>query len=186
MPSAALTHWSNDRMLRLAEFDAHCAATLAGGAATALLADESLRGYVLLISGHFEGYCRDLYTECVQAFAITVPSSMFMTIHKQFLAELKLNIQNPSIETIRKDFERFDIILDLHAEPANGPRLTHLGHLNKWRNAIAHQNTGLPKGLAALTFTDVQSWRISCDGLATWLDGKMYRSLSAILNTPPW
>jgi hypothetical protein len=30
------------------------------------LLDENLRAYVLLLSAHFQGFCRDLYTECAQ------------------------------------------------------------------------------------------------------------------------
>ena len=37
-----------------------------------------------------------------------------------------MNTLNPTVEAIRKDFERFAFILDFAADPANGPRVTHL------------------------------------------------------------
>jgi hypothetical protein len=52
-------------MARLAQTDAHCGALFAL-ASPSPLAPESLQGYVMLVSGHFQGFCRDLYTECAQ------------------------------------------------------------------------------------------------------------------------
>lgn len=140
MPSAALIRWTNDRMLRLAEIDKHCTAVQTLAAPNPFLAEESLSGYVMLLSGHFQGLCRDLYTECSQILVATMPIALQGTVQAQFFAELKLNSNNPAAETIRKDFERFAFTLDFHSEPANALRLTRLGHLNKWRNAVAQED----------------------------------------------
>jgi len=75
MPSKALLHWRNDRVPRLNEVDTQCAATLAI-APLPNLADENLRGYVMLLSAHFQGFCRDLHTECVQIVAAVVDAAM--------------------------------------------------------------------------------------------------------------
>jgi hypothetical protein len=176
-------------MPRLAETDAHCSALLAAAPPHPLLAQESLQGYVMLLSGHFQGFCRDLYTECTQVCAATVPPDLRATIQAQFAAELKLNAANPTVPNIRKDFERFGFLLDLAAaDPANPARLTHLGHLNYWRNAAAHQRaTPPPAGVPpALVLGDVQNWRSSCDGLATSLDHIMDGELLRILGAAPW
>ena len=186
MPSAAWQYWQNDRLPRLTEIDANCIAALASGPAHRFLAEECLRGYVLLLSGHFQGFCRDLYTECVQAFTTTVPPVAKATVRTQFTTDLKLNIHNPTVETIRKDFERYNVFLDFGADPANGPRVTDLGQLNKWRNAIAHQNPSPPAGTPPLMLTRVQQWQVSCDGLATWLDDMMHREMFRIINAAPW
>lgn len=99
MPSIALTRWRHDRMFRLGHTDAHCV-TLFGPAPApagapagprAPLAQESLQGYVMLVSGHFQGFCRDLYTECSQICAAAVPGGLLATVQAQFAAELKLN-----------------------------------------------------------------------------------------------
>ena len=76
--------------------------------------------------------------------------------------------------------------LDFHADPANGLRVTHFGHLNRWRNQVAHQQVGAPAGIPPLTLASVQGWIIPCDGLATWLDGTMYNELSGIRGAAPW
>jgi hypothetical protein len=186
VPSIALQHWQMDRRARLTEIEAHCAATAALVPPNVLLAEESLRGYTMLLSGHFQGFCRDLYTECMQVFAAHVAPAHKASVQAQFTTELKLNSNNPTVETIRKDFERFDFPLDFAADPANGVRVTHLGHMNKWRNAVAHQKAGVPPGIPLLTLAGVQSWRLSCDGLAIWLDGILYNEMHRILGAAPW
>jgi hypothetical protein len=210
MPSAALTRWQTDRMTRLGYTDAHCAALFAPPPAPALppvgavppptvppghppapppLAAESLQGYVVLVSGHFQGFCRDLYTESAQLCAATVAASMRTTIQAQFSAILALNTGNPTAENIRRDFERFGFLLDLTAAaPGNASRVTHLGHLNYWRNYVAHQKASPPPAgvPAVLTLADIQAWRASCDGLATSLDDIMRQELTRILGAAPW
>ena len=49
MPSTALRHWQTDRLPRLAELDAQCAAALGLVPPNPRLADENLRGYVVLL-----------------------------------------------------------------------------------------------------------------------------------------
>jgi len=217
MPSTALLRWQTDRMLRLGRTDGHCAALLAppspatlpassassapaaGSAGTPMasapalsapppLADESQQGYVMLVSGHFQGFCRDLYTECSQICAAAVPVGLRATVQAQFTAELRLNSGNPTIENIRRDFERFGFFLDLGAAaPGNVIRVTHLGHLNYWRNSVAHQRPSPPpSGVPSiLTLADIQTWRASCDGLATSLDDIMRTELLRILGAAP-
>ncbi|MGH7169053.1 MAG: hypothetical protein ACRELG_02085 [Gemmataceae bacterium] len=56
MPSASLLLWQNDRMPRLQQVDLQCAASLAAVPPNAHLIDENLRGYVVLLSAHFQGW----------------------------------------------------------------------------------------------------------------------------------
>jgi hypothetical protein len=195
VPSAALTHWQTDRMPRLSRMDAHCAALMAPPAAPAPLvgppplAEESLQGYVVLLSGHFQGFCRDLYTECAQFCGAAVPATMRTTIQAQFTAKLAITTGNPKIESIRDDFERFDFTLDLGAAaPGNPQRVTHLGQLNYWRNHVAHQKATLPPAGVppVLVLADIQAWQASCDVLATSLDDIMRQELTRVLGAAPW
>ena len=84
MPSASLLRWQNDRMPRLAEIDAQCAASLAAMPSNPYLVEENLRGYVLLLSAHFQGFCRDLYTECSQVVVSKVRAALQMLIQVGF------------------------------------------------------------------------------------------------------
>jgi hypothetical protein len=187
--SAAFDHWQTDRLPRLGHVDLHCVQLFATAGAIPPLAQESLEGYVMLLSGHFQGFCRDLYTECAQLFAASVPAGMQATIQFQFASGLALNVGNPIVENIRKDFERFGFTLALSAEhPMNAQRITDLGKFNYWRNHVAHQKpTPPPQGTPqTLRLIDIQGWKASCDGLAASLDRIMERELTRILGTPPW
>src|ERR1700682_1305050 len=176
-------------MPRLNEVDAHCAAVLALVPPNPTFLDETLRGFVLHLSAHFQGFCRNLYTECSQIWIGAIPAGYQATAQAQFSAQLALEKGNPSYASIRKDFNRFWFLLDLRAaHVANPQRLTDLGHLNDWRNKAAHQGTqplggGVP---AVLTLPIVQGWRASCDALATSLDGIMRAELLRIMGVAPW
>jgi hypothetical protein len=104
MPSASLQHWQNDRMPRLAEVDAQCSASLALVPPNPHLVDENLRAYVVLLSAHFQGFCRDLYTEPAQIIASKVRPSLQLLIRAQFSAHRALDHGNPNADNITRDF----------------------------------------------------------------------------------
>jgi len=188
MPSRAYLRWRHDRSPRLAEVEAQCAATLASAVPNPLLADENLRGYVVLLSSHLQGFCRDLHTECVMAIAAAVPATMRLAIQTLGLSGRELDGANPKFETIRGDFERFALNLsdELSVQPANALWITHVGHLNLWRNYVAHHKIALPAAGGPLTLPTARDWRTSCDGLAAELDRIMYNHLWALIGTVPW
>ena len=185
MPSASLLQWQNERMLRLEQIDIQCAATLRAVPPNARLIDESLRGYVVLLSAHFQGFCRDLGTEAATILSSKVRPALRLLIQEQFTAHRKLEHSNPTHDHLKEDFKRFGFKLDLTADPANLPRLAHLSVLNKWRNVAAHQGTTAPAGIP-LNLPSVRAWRTSCDGLASSLDAIMYNQLRRILRRNPW
>lgn len=185
MPSASLLQWQNDRMPRLTDVETQCAASLAVAPPQPKLVEENLRGYVLLLSAHFQGFCRDLYTECTQIIVSRVRTTLQVLVQAQFTAHRKLDHGNPNLQNLRADFERFGFTLDIAAaDPANPVRLNHLDLLSKWRNVAAHHGI-VPAG-APLALTSLQTWRNSCAGLATSLDGIMYNQLRRILRRTPW
>ena len=172
MPSASLLRWQNDRMPRLGEVDAQCAASLVLAPAQPNLVEENLRGYVPLLSAHFQGFCRDLYAEAAQAIVVRVRPTLQALIQAQFAAHRRLDHGNPTLQNLREDFKRFGFVPDLaNANPANPARLQDLAALNWWRNVAAHHGP-VPAG-ALLTLPLLQAWRQSCDGLATSLDDIM-------------
>ena len=185
MPSASLQHWVNDRVPRLTEIEAQCATSQALVPSNPRLREENLRGYIMLLSAHFQGFCRDLYTESAQITAFRVRATLRILIQAQFTAHRALDHGNPNLQNLRKDFERFGFTLNLaDADPGNPARLQHLAELNKWRNIAAHHGTVPPAGLPSLT--DLHDWRNSCNGLAASLDGVMYNELRRILRRCAW
>ncbi|MDY3552869.1 hypothetical protein R5W24_001958 [Gemmata sp. JC717] len=168
--------------------DAQCATVIALTPPNHELADENLRAYTMLLSAHWQGYCRDLHTECVQIVAAATPPAMQLMVQRQCLADRQLDGANPSYETIRRDFERFDFDLTpiLDVNPANPRRRTHLDHLNKWRNYSAHHKTTIPPTGGPFTLAAVRAWKTSCDELAAELDGVMYNQLQTLTGAVPW
>ena len=144
---------------------------------------------VLHLSAHFQGFCRDLYTECSQIWIAAIPLEFQATAQSQFSAQLALEKGNPSYDNIKKDFNRFGRSLNLQAAHPLGPqRLTELAHLNDWRNKAAHQSTqplgaGVPQ---TLTLPIVQGWKNTCDEIAITVDGVMRAELFRIMGVPPW
>ncbi len=185
MPSTSLLQWQNDRMPWLQQFDLQCASSVVAVPANAHLIDENLRGYVVLLSAHFQGFCRDLCTEAAQVLASKVRSALGLLIQEQFAFHRKLDHGNPTHDHLKEDFKRFGFKLDLASDPANLPRLNHLSALNQWRNVAAHQGTTTPAGIP-LNLPSLQAWRISCDGLATSLDDIVYNQFRRILKRSPW
>src|SRR5713226_8386888 len=98
MPSASFLRWQNDRMPRLTEVDNQCAASLVLTPARPNLVEENLRGYVLLLSAHFQGFCNDLYTECARIIVLRVRASLRMLIGQQFAAHRRLDHGNPNLQ----------------------------------------------------------------------------------------
>lgn len=184
MPSASLTIWQTERLARLQLVENQCAAALAAVPPTELLIEENLRGCVLHLSAHFQGFCRDLYTEAAETIVTRSRISLRPLIRRQFLAGMRLDRGNPTLENIRQDFERFGIQLNLTAFPGITPRLAHLAALNTWRNIAAHHGT-VPAGLP-LTLELFRSWRESCAELARTLDECTYNILRRILRREPW
>ena len=172
-------------MPRLHQVDLQCAACLAVVPPNVHLIEENLRGYVVLLSAHFQGFCRDLYTEAASVIVSKVRPRLQLLIQNQFMAHRKLDHGNPSLQHLKEDFERFDFTLDLAADPTNGPRLHHLSALNRWRNVAAHQGTTTPAGIP-LDLPSLRAWRVACDGLATSLDGILYNELRQMLRRAPW
>src|SRR4029077_14223337 len=120
MPSRSLLWWQNDRMPRLIQVHAQCASSLALAPPQPNLVEENLRGYVLLLSAHFQGFCRDLYAECAQIIVSRVRRSLQLLVQAQFASHRRLDHGNPNIQNLREDFERFGFTLDVAgADPAN-------------------------------------------------------------------
>jgi len=172
-------------MPRLQQVDLQCAGCVAAVPPNVHLIEENLRGYVVLLCAHFQGVCRDLYTEAAVVIVSKVRPALRRVLQEQFTAHRKLDHGNPSLEHLKEDFKRFGFTLDLAADLANVPRLANLSALNKWRNVAAHQGPTPPAGIP-LNLPSLQVWRASCDGLAISLDGILYNELRKLLRRAPW
>ncbi len=183
MPSRALGIWDGERVPRLALLERQCES----GAAHPLLLQENLRALVVSLSAHFQGFCRDLYTEAAQVIASKVRESLRIVVRRQFAAGLKLDRGNPTLANLIDDFGRlgFEVKQPLHAVFAVRPSWhQQLSQLNEWRNAVAHQLKD--PATPSLDATVVDLWRVNCDLIARALDQIVYDGLTKLLRRKPW
>jgi hypothetical protein len=193
MPSLALKRWRTDRAVSLNEIEnAHRSVSGAGVVRRATM-QQLNQAYTLLLSSEFQGFCRNLHTECASAVARTLPSAVLQNlVRDSLLLGRKLDAGNPNPGNIGADFNRFDLAfwpsVDA-AHPRNARRHVLLEQMNRWRNAIAHNvfdPAMLRSGRPVLSRADVRSWRKACDGLARWFDRIMRDHLRAITGSAPW
>jgi hypothetical protein len=193
MPSLALKRWRADRTASLNEIEnVHRSVAGLGALRRATMQQLNL-AYTLLLSSEFQGFCRDLHSEYAFAVARTLPSVDLQDImYDSLLLGRKLNTGNPNPGNIGADFNRLDptfwpSVSAAHAR--NGRRQALLEQMNRWRNAIAHNDfdpTMLRGGRPALSRADVRRWRKACDGLARWFDRIMRDRLRTITGANPW
>ncbi len=186
MPSKALSHWSAHRLQRILQLDTQCSAIQTNPSAIALR-DENLRAFAMLLSAHFQGFLRDLYSECALAVMDGLPVVFKLLLQSQFNASRKLDTGNPKYETIRDDFERFglDLTSKLATDVAHPTRVTRINHLNAARNFAAHDKNLLPPGVS-LDLVSVRAWKTSCDDFVSELDRVMGDHLRTLLGKSPW
>jgi hypothetical protein len=147
----------------------------------------------VLLSAQFQGFCRDLHSECADSLSqgTAIPAWRLICL-QNFLAGRKLDVGNPSCGNLGADFNRLGLAFwpSVAADHARNPqRSALLEQLNRWRNAIAHYHfaPGMYRGgRPSLTLADVQEWRKACDGLARSFDNVLRAHVLSITGTAPW
>src|SRR5690242_689551 len=97
-----------------------------------------------MLSSQFQRFCRDLQSEAVDALGTTISVPEVLEMFRlQLTTGRKLDSGNPNPSNIGSDFGRLGIDFwpeILAADPRNAARRLSLEALNRWRNAIAHQD----------------------------------------------
>jgi hypothetical protein len=191
MPSAALLHWSTARKAELDELESAHASVGGTGRGRRHATQQINRAYAVLLASQFQGFCRDLHTECIRSFVpVGLTSEWQDSIQSTFQASRKLDSGNPSPGNIDLDFGRFGIGIWKRAfaiDPLGRDRQKALAALLLWRNAIAHQDFKDPRlGTTALRLAGVRSWRRACDALAISFDAVMADHIRSITGRAPW
>lgn len=192
MPSLALKRWRADRTAALNEIES-IHRSLAGTRSRRHATMQQLnQAYTLLLSSEFQGFCRNLHTECAAAVACILPATVQSFVRDSLIRGRKLDAGNPNPGNLGADFNRLGLffwpVVDA-AHPRNAQRRTLLEQMNQWRNAIAHNDFAaamLRSGRLILSRADVERWRKACDGLARWFDRILRDHLRAITGTNPW
>jgi hypothetical protein len=110
MPSIAFQNWSAVRSAALDEIEsAH--RTVGGTGPGRRYATQQLnQAYAVLLSSQFQGFCRDLCTECVDHLLVAVADASLRAIYRRNMRYgRKLDTGNPNPGNIGADFDRFGL-----------------------------------------------------------------------------
>jgi hypothetical protein len=202
MPSQSFGQWLTVRLPELNEIENAHQQVGGSGRGRRYATLQLNHAYTMLISSQFQGYCRDLHSECVDILTAHVeipgvsPIVLQNTLQREFLGKRKLDFGNPNPSAISEDFSRLGVQFwtEVRAFDRRNPeRQRLLTELNAWRNVIAHQNfdpinlNGTVYIFAAyLSLNQVRGWRRACEGLAVAFDAVMRVHLGGLIGRSPW
>lgn len=191
MPSRSLVIWRTTRSMALAEIRRAHQSVGGTGPGRRFATQQINQAYAVLLCGQFQGFCRDLHSECAGYFVQRVPAGLLRTaIQGVIAASRSLDRGNPSPDNIVQDFSRFGLAFRdelRNIDPRNERRLDRLRELLQWRNAIAHQDFDPTKlGSTTLRLQRVIEWQQSCNQLAASFDEVMKSHLYAANDAAPW
>jgi hypothetical protein len=191
MPSSSLKTWTTSRSTELDEIkSAH--RSVGGPRRGRRYATQQINhAYAMLLSSQFQGFCRDLHSECADHLVQLIGASgLRVVLRKVIILNRELDKGNPIPEKIGSDFGRFGLAFwdeVMKCDARNLSRRNRLTDLNKWRNAIAHQNFDPGKlGGTKLRFQQVQDWRAACNQLASSFDEVMRVHILDFVGSSPW
>jgi hypothetical protein len=193
MPSYSYRQWRTVRARALDEMaEAHAA--IGGTARGRRFATQQInRGYAVLLAAQFQGFCRDLHSECVDHILDVIAPSP--PLYQILLGELtrgrQLDRGNAQPGSLGADFRRLGVELwpALSHGSASAERWKHeLDLLNEWRNAIVHEDFTSARltGIMNLQLNQVRRWRRTCGRLAKAMDEVMWRYLEQKTGVAPW
>lgn len=191
MPSISLTQWNATRANELAQIT-NALKSVAGIQRGRRFATQQLNfSYTVLLSSQFQGFCRDLHSECVDHIVRAVTPAVLQTVLRhEFTIHRQLDRKNPTPSSIGSDFNRlgFQFIPILRAANGwNSGRLDHLEDMNRWRNAIAHYDFDQTKlGGTILRLARIQQWHRACNQLAAQFDATMRNHINQLIGNFPW
>lgn len=191
MPSNSLIRWNGERADALNEIES--AHALVGGTERGRrYATQQINySYAALLSSHFQGFCRDLHSECIDRLIAIAPVQLQRLLQLEFTWNRGLGRGNPHPGVIGSDFNRLgiDFWTQVYAVDARSERRREsLQELIDWRNAIAHQDFDpvAPGSIPILHLATVRAWRSAVNALARSFDQAMYNYLLGTVGTAPW
>ena len=191
MPSNSLHNWQGLRRIKLNEIVEVHRVIGGTGRGRRYATEQVNHAYAVLLASQYQGFCRDLHSECVYHIVQQVSADLRNVLWGELVRDRKLDRGNPNPGNIGADFARLGLrIWDKvkALERRNVARKELLDKLNEWRNAIAHEDFEAAKlgGRTSLRLSDVNGWRRACDQLARAFDAVARAHLGALLGSPPW
>jgi hypothetical protein len=129
--------------------------------------------FVLLLSAHFQAFCRDLHTQMTRALSATLAPAIGDVLRVNLTFSRQLDVRNAQPGSLGADFNRFGLAFWPAVEGAdrrNRQRREKLNQLNEWRNAIAHHDIasrGANLTPREVTLDACKDWRSALNGLVS-------------------
>ncbi len=191
MPSNSLRRWRGERSESLDQIEAAHVGIGGTERGRRYATQQINRAYALLLASEFQGFGRDLCSECVDYVVGAAPVSLQAVVRSQFLWGQPFSRGNPQAGTIGSDFGRFglpfwDDVYAAHAQ--NRRRKELLDELMGWRNAIAHNDFD-PAVFGpdpTLRLQQVRAWRSALNRLCNAFDRVLRDHLTGMLGAAPW
>jgi hypothetical protein len=148
--------------------------------------------YAVLLASQFQGFCRDLHSECITYIVRAVaPALLQSVLRAEFRFNRGLDKNNANPATLGSDFNRLGVEfwVSVSADNTqNDKRKKLLEEMNSWRNAIAHEDFDPSKlgGSTTLHLKKVRRWRRACNGLANSFDKIMGKHIEQVTGVVPW
>ncbi len=144
MPSVSYRRWRTVRAAALDRIEAAHAAIGGTGPGRRYATQQINHAYVVILAAEFQGFCRELHDECIDAMlTATTPSSLHEVIRRSLSLSRQLDRGNATPSALGSDFGRFSIEFWpklISREPRARVWQQALAELNEWRNAIVHSD----------------------------------------------
>lgn len=192
MPSMSWQQWTSTRARQLDDIEAAHRSVGGTGRGRRFATEQINHAYAVLLASQFQGFCRDLHTECVDQLVLAAaPITLRSPLRVEFLLNRTLDRGHANPGSIGSDFNRLGLRFWERvylAHPDNERRRQRLDELNRWRNAIVHQDFDASAlgGDTTLRLPQVRAWRRSCNRLARSFDNVMQAYLAATTGMSPW
>jgi hypothetical protein len=101
MPSVSWREWSTTRTQQLNDIEAAHRSVGGTGRGRRYATEQINHGYAVLLASQFQGFCRDLHSECVRELVRAVSPTIFQSnLHSEFLFNRGLDRGNANPSTI--------------------------------------------------------------------------------------
>lgn len=145
MPSFSYREWQTTRARALDEIAQGHAAVGGTRRGRRFNTQQLNRAYAVMLAAQFQGFCRDLHSECVDHLVrmISSPPAIPLLVRSELTSHRQLDRGNAQPGSLGADFKRLGINLWDETKayrPRSSRWMNTLDEMNQWRNAIAHQD----------------------------------------------
>src|SRR2546421_8882763 len=110
MPSSSLRKWFAERAATLGDVENAHRSVRGSGPGARAAAQQINQAYAVQLSAHFQGFCRDLHSECAEYLVVLVVDPVLRdTLRNNLLFARKIDRGNPNPGNLGSDFNRLGL-----------------------------------------------------------------------------